>query len=75
MKDKFNLIYVNKLTGNTNIFLIKRGIKQMMLMIPILFMDSYDYNKELDRIYKAHEIPDLKRATYEILKGGLIWIG
>ena len=74
MKDKFNLIYINKLSGNTDVFPIKRGIKQMMLMIPILFMDSYDYNMELKRAVKAHEIPDIKRANYEILKGGLIWI-
>ena len=74
MKDKINLIYINKLTGNIDTFFIKRGIKQIMLMVPILFMDSYSYNKELERVHKAHEIPDLKRANYEILKEGLIWL-
>ena len=74
MKEKINLIYINKLSGNTDIFPIKRGIKQIMLMIPIVFMNSYNYNMELEKIYKAREIPDLKRANYEILKEGLVWM-
>lgn len=72
---EFNLIYINKLSGDISIFPIKRGIKQIMLMIPILFLDSYNYHKELEKISKTNQIPDLKRANEEILKEGLIWIG
>lgn len=74
MKELVNLKYIDKFTGDTKVFLIKRGIKQIWLMIPILFIDSYEYNQEIEKISKTNQIPDLKRATYEILKGGLIWI-
>lgn len=74
MKEKINLFYIDKFTGDSKSFSIKRGVKQIMIMIPILYIDRYEFNLELEKISKTNQIPDLKRANEEIIKTGMVWI-
>lgn len=74
MKDNPSLVFIGKDSGETKSFSIKHGVKQIMKMIPMVFIDRDEYNKELENCFKTQQIPDLKRAKYEILMTGLVWI-